>query len=275
MSKSLESETSTDIKEFKMTKCLDTPLDIKEFKMAKSLESQTTNKSKHGLVGVVVYLAFLANALSSEASKALIMDKSCRQHLNEKCDYLRDQNELNNLHRYLYSYYVDKVKLLSVIQYVLTIPVLLLVGAWSDETGRQKVTLLLPVMGWTLQSISGIVNTVFFYELSLELHLFLDSFLVSFVGGPSLLFLALLNYACKLSTGNKTMYRIVAIALSAISSISFGIGVTEIFIQDYGYLPIYGLALLVNIINLLYIIFKVADNDRTDEQMKVSISLYL
>ncbi|CAH2075027.1 unnamed protein product, partial [Iphiclides podalirius] len=55
-------------------------------------------------------------------------------------------------------------------------------GAWSDRTGNRKLCILLPIFGEFLVCISNVISTVFFYQVTVEVTMFLEAIFPAVTG---------------------------------------------------------------------------------------------
>lgn len=234
------------------------------------------NFGRHITVEPIAFMTLFSSVFAAVATQTLALEKACRVSLNLGdviCDSLRIQNQSNNFSAYermVQEHYSSHLMWKSALQSVLPCIVLVFIGGWSDKTGRRKVIMLIPVIGGTLQSLSNIVNVIFFYQLPLQVLIFFDVFFINIAGGSSVMFIALFNYICDITTAETRTHRLGLINLCTFAGIPIGLSLSGIILREYGYYAIYGSALTVDVINITYIMFRISDVGRTKEQEMVS-----
>ncbi|KAG6464811.1 hypothetical protein O3G_MSEX014745 [Manduca sexta] len=220
----------------------------------------------------VAFLALFSNILSSVATQTLGLEKTCRVSLgldDKICDSLRAQNQSNNFtvyERMVQEYYSNQLLWKSALQALLPLIMLLFVGGWSDATGKRKSIMMVVLSGEIMQCLSNIINVIFFYEIPLQVLLFFDVFFVSIVGGSSVMFLALFNYICDITTAENRTHRFGLVNLCIFAGMPMGLALSGIMLKHLGYFAIYGSSLTLHALNFLYVLLRLSDQARSEEQ---------
>ncbi|XP_028026477.1 LOW QUALITY PROTEIN: solute carrier family 46 member 3-like [Bombyx mandarina] len=250
------------------TEALNTPNNVE-------IKKKTGFRYLLGIITVepVAFIVLFASILSSMSTQTLGLEKACRVSLRLEdaiCDSLRAQNQSNNFtdyERIVQEHYSAQLTWKSNLQSVLPLPMLLFAGGWSDKTGRRKAIIIFPIIGETLQCISNILNVVFFYEIPLEALIFFDTFFAGITGGTTIMFLAMFNYICDITTSKNRTQRLALVNLCTFAGMPLGLMLSGIMLRHLGYYAIYGTALFLHFINVLYVTFRVKDPLRTKEQI--------
>ncbi|XP_037298870.1 solute carrier family 46 member 3 [Manduca sexta] len=247
-------------------------------------ESTTTEKKKmsfsqrikhvisHVTIEPCAFLIIFSSVLQSVATQSLGLQKACRVNLelgDEICEALRTQNQTEDFsvyERMVQELYSSQVAWRSVLQTVFPCVIIIFVGGWSDATGRRKVIMLTCLCGEIAHSLNNIINVIFFYQIRLELYIFFDVFTVSIVGGASVMFLALMNYICDITTEENRTYRIGFVSLCTFAGMPLGLSLSGIVLNRFGYYTIFISSLILHIINFIYMIFLISDRARTTDQ---------
>lgn len=227
---------------------------------------------KNITVEPTAFLMLTASILSGMATQNLGLQKACKVNLNISesiCDSLNSvENSAYELQvqRYVSVYISSKTIITS------SLPVIYLVfgGGWMDLTGRRKILLMLPVIGEIFQNISNILNVTFFYQLRVEYLYFLDAFFGAAAGGWSLLYLAIFSYIADITTNENRTHRLGIVSFCTYVGMPIGLALSGVILSNFGYYAIYGIALTMHLLNLLYIIFTLSDPLRTKDQEEVS-----
>ncbi|XP_037299159.1 solute carrier family 46 member 3-like isoform X1 [Manduca sexta] len=228
----------------------------------------------HVTVEVTGFLVIFANVLQGVAMQTMGLEKACRVNLgldDEICDALRAQDGAEDLlpyERMVQELYASQVSWRSILQTILPCIVVIFVGGWSDATGRRKVIMLACLSGEIAHTLNNIINVIFFYQIRLEIYIFFDVFSLSIVGGTGVMFLALMNYICDITTPENRTHRIGFVNLSTFASMPLALSISGIVLNYGGYYGIFIPALVLHLINLFYLIFYISDQARTEEHKK-------
>ncbi|XP_026328952.1 proton-coupled folate transporter-like [Hyposmocoma kahamanoa] len=202
--------------------------------------------------------------LSRLATQNLNLDKACRLNLkygDAVCDDL--------IAKKVDGYKTEETAVQEVIaareiwQNVLysALPCLLIlfIGAWSDRTGRRKICILVPIVGKLLMCISNMINTYFFYELSLELCMFMEAFCPSITGGWVTMYMGAFAYISDVSSEESRTFRMGVASLCLTAGRPIGMALSGILLERIGYYGVFSLSSLLYIFSLLYGIYYMED----------------
>ncbi|XP_037299156.1 uncharacterized protein LOC115453088 isoform X1 [Manduca sexta] len=228
----------------------------------------------HVTVEVTGFLVIFANILQGVAQQVLGLEKACRVNLgldDEICDALRAQNGTEDLlpyERMIQELFASQMIWTSAMQTVLSCIIAVFVGGWSDATGRRKVIMLACLSGEIGLTLNNLINVIFFDQIRLEIYLFFNVLSVNIFGGSGVMFLAILNYMCDITTPENRTHRMGFVNLATFASMPLGLSVSGIILSYGGYYAIFVPALVLHLINLFYLILYIFDTARTEEHKK-------
>lgn len=227
-------------------------------------------------------LAFfvMPSVLAMLATQNLNLDKACRVNLNydeEVCNALR-RRERGNL-----TSEEDEVQKLiasvqawkSVIHTALPTILMLFIGAWSDKTGRRKICMLVPVCGEFMTCFLNIVNTYFFYEVSVEWTVVMEVIFPSLTGGWYTMFLGCFSYVGDVTTEKTRTFRLGVLSLCMTMCFPIGMGLSGILLRYIGYYGVFGISGVLHILNFCYILFTIDDHTWLRDKEKVIYFFFL
>ncbi|KAJ0180104.1 hypothetical protein K1T71_004695 [Dendrolimus kikuchii] len=203
----------------------------------------------------------------------LNLEKACRVNLNysdEICTSLKTQ-EISNQNEYEKNAQILLASALAWRTYLsATIPciIALFVGSWSDKTGHRKMFMIISMIGQFLICINNMINVYFFYELRLEVLVFSEAILEGFTGGWCVCFLSAFAYIGAVTTDETRTFRIGIINFCLTVGFPIGMGLSGVFLKNYGYYGSYGLAASLHFLNIVYNVFILKDPKRSKEQKK-------
>ncbi|XP_039748958.1 proton-coupled folate transporter-like [Pararge aegeria] len=198
----------------------------------------------------------IPSMLARIAIQNLNLDKACRVKLNYNdsiCDALIERQ--GNL-----TFYEGEVQKVissietwkSVIQTAVPTLFVIFMGAWSDRTGNRKLCILLPILGECLVCISNILSTVFFYEISVEVTMFLEAIFPAITGGWVLVYLGVFSYIGDITDEKSRTFRVGLVNLCMTAGIPIGTALSGILLTLWGYYGIFTLSLLIYLITFTY-----------------------
>lgn len=198
----------------------------------------------------------IPSMLARIAIQNLNLDKACRVKLGYNdsiCDALIEKK--GNLT----SYEGEVQKIISAIEawksVILTaVPTILVIfmGAWSDRTGNRKLCILLPIIGECLVCISNILSTVFFYDISVEITMFLEAIFPAVTGGWVLVYLGVFSYIGDITDEKTRTFRVGLVNLCMTAGIPIGTALSGILLNLWGYYGVFSLSLLIYSMTLTY-----------------------
>lgn len=202
----------------------------------------------------------IPSIISRFAMTNLNLDKACRVNLNftdEICDSLirRDNNN--------FSFHEKEVqKLISsidiwkgVIHTLIPCILIMFIGAWSDRTGKRKMCILLPIWGEVATSINNIVNVYFFYEIPVQVTVFLETIIPACTGGWVTMFLGVFAYISDITKEEERTFRVGLVNFCMTVGVPIGIAMGGIALRMYGYYTIFFTTGFMLSVVLLYGIF--------------------
>lgn len=231
---------------------------------------------KNVTVEPTMFFFIMAAIFTMQTSQNLSLDKACRVNLNfttEICDSLRlqtleSQNQYEReTQKLLASYLPYKTYIQATIPSFLA----LCAGSFSDKIGRRKIFLIIPIIGQILACISNIINTYFFYELSLEVLIFSEAVIDAMFGSWCLAICTMFAYISAVTRDDERTFRMGLINFSMTVGFPIGMGLSGVMLKKTGYFGCYGLALGLHFVNLLYNSLILKDPKRTPKQKEVII----
>lgn len=196
----------------------------------------------------------------------LNLDKACRVNLqfnDTVCDSLvkRGNNNFSN-------YEKEVQKLISsidiwrgVVRTALPCIIIMFLGSWSDRTGKRKICILLPIFGEVLTSVSNIINVYFFYEIPVQITVFLETIFMAGTGGWVTMFLGVFSYISDITSEETRTFRVGLVNFCMTVGIPIGIGASGFLLQRLGYYGIFSMTTTLFTLVLLYGIFCLKEPD--------------
>lgn len=234
--------------------------DEKDPKKKKTFVEKLTHVKDNITIEPLLAGLIIPSIVSRFAMTNLNLDKACRVNLNftnEICDSLirRDNNNL--------SYYEKEVqKLISsidiwkgVIHTLIPCMIIMFIGAWSDRTGKRKMCIILPICGEVATSINNIVNVYFFYEIPVEVTVFLETIIPACTGGWVTMFLGVFAYITDITKEEERTFRVGMVNFCMTVGMPIGIALAGTALKLYGYYTIFSMTGLMLSVVLLYGIF--------------------
>ncbi|KAM3961959.1 lysosomal proton-coupled steroid conjugate and bile acid symporter SLC46A3-like [Aphomia sociella] len=208
----------------------------------------------------------IPSVISRFAMGNLNLDKACRVNLafgDEVCDALIKKSSDN------YSSYEKEVQKLissidiwkSVIHTALPCIIIMFLGSWSDRTGKRKLCILLPIFGEALTSVNNIINVYYFYEIPVEITVFLETFFPAVTGGWVTMFLGVFSYISDITSEESRTFRVGLVNLCMTAGLPIGIFLGGILIQIMGYYAIFTMTTIMFLLVLAYGTFRLMEPD--------------
>lgn len=248
----------------------ETPLNAKKENVSKS---KRTFKQKLWYIKENItlepVLAFyvIPGSLSRLATQNLNLDKACRVNKgfgDTVCDaliakegtlYQAEEVEVQQL---IASMEVWKNVLLTAIPSLLII----FLGAWSDRTGKRKFCILLPIVGDLLMLLSNILNAYFFYELPVQVTMFLEAFFPAVTGGWITTYMGAFSYISDISSEESRTFRVGVANLCLTAGTPIGSALSGVLLKSVGYYGVFGISSLLYLMSLLYGFIYIRDPER-------------
>lgn len=209
----------------------------------------------------------IPSVIARFAMANLNLDKACRVNLefgDEICDVLIKKSANTN-----YTLYEKEVqKLISsidiwkgIIHTALPCIIIMFLGAWSDRTGNRKICILLPIFGEIVTSISNLINVYFFYEIPVQVTVFLETLFPAITGGWVTMFLGVFSYISDITSEESRTFRVGLVNFCMTAGLPIGIGLSGILIQRMGYYGIFSMTLGLFIVIMIYGITSLKEPD--------------
>lgn len=209
----------------------------------------------------------IPSVISRFAMSNLNLDKACRVNLgfgDEICDALIKKTSKN------YTSYEKEVQQLissidiwkGVIQTALPCIIIMFLGAWSDRTGKRKICIMLPIYGEVLTSLNNLVNVYFFYEIPVQITVFLETLFPAITGGWVTMFLGVFSYISDITSEESRTFRVGLVNFCMTAGLPIGIGLSGFLLQKLGYYGIFSITTVMFILVLLYGTFCLKEPDQ-------------
>lgn len=209
----------------------------------------------------------IPSVIARFAMTNLNLDKACRVNLKFDdviCDALIKKTSNN------FSEYEREIQKLissidiwkSVIQTALPCLIIMFLGAWSDRTGKRKLCIMLPIYGEVMTSISNLINVYFFYEIPVEITVFMETFFPAVTGGWVTMFLGVFSYISDITSEESRTFRVGVVNFCFTAGLPIGIGLSGILLRRLGYYGIFSLTAALFVLVLSYGNFSLREPDQ-------------
>lgn len=209
----------------------------------------------------------IPSVISRFAMANFNLDKACKVNLrfsDDICEALAKRTSNNN-----YSSYEKEVQTLissidiwkSIIHTGLPCILIMFLGAWSDRTGKRKLCIMLPIFGEIATSVNNLVNVYFFYEIPVQVTVFLETFFTAITGGWVTMFLGVFSYISDITSERSRTFRVGLVNFCMTAGLPIGIAVGGILVQRMGYYGIFSMTTGLFTIVFLYGCFGLKEPD--------------
>lgn len=222
-------------------------------------------------------LAFfvMPSVLAMLATQNLNLDKACRVNLgfdDAVCTALRLRKRANH------SFEEDEVQKLiasvqgwkSVVHTAVPTVLMLFIGAWSDKTGKRKICMLMPIFGEFMTCVLNIINTYFFYEVPVELTVFMEVVFPSLTGGWYTMFLGTFSYLGDITSKDTRTFRLGILSLCMTVGFPIGMGLSGVLLKYLGFYGVFAISAALQLMNFCYVTFCIEDHTWLENKDKVS-----
>lgn len=223
----------------------------------------------------VLALFVMPSVLAMLATQNLNLDKACRVNLkfdDAVCTHLSLRKRENHTFEE-----VEVQKLIasvqgwkSVIHTAIPTMLMLFIGAWSDKTGRRKICMTVPIFGEFMTCVLNMINTYFFYEVPVELTVFMEVIFPAFTGGWYTLLLGTYSYLSDITTKETRTFRLGILSLCMTVSFPIGMGLSGVLLKYTGYYGVFTVSALFPVFNFFYVMFALKDHTWLDSNENVS-----
>lgn len=212
------------------------------------------------------------------AIQNLNLDKTCRVKLNLSdsiCDALIESKGNRT------AYEADIQNIIANIEswksiIATAIPTLLVIfmGAWSDRTGNRKICILLPLIGEFLVCISNLLSTYFFYQIGVEVTMFLEAIFPAITGGWVMVYLGVFSYISDITDEESRTFRVGVVNLCLTAGIPIGTALSGILLKVLGYYGIFLISGSVYIMTFIYGVITLKSNTKSSRGNNEKVSYY-
>ncbi|XP_026328954.1 proton-coupled folate transporter-like [Hyposmocoma kahamanoa] len=229
-----------------------------------SLKARYQSLIENITIEPVLACSTIPGTLARLATQNLNLDKACRLNLkygDAVCDALIARK--GDTYRTEETAVQEVIAGIEIWQNILyhAMPcfIILFIGAWSDRTGRRKIYILLPIVGNLLTCISNIVNTYFFYELPLELCMFMEAFCPCITGGWVTLSMGAFSYISDVSSEETRTFRMGIASLCFTACRPIGMALSGVLLKKMGYYGVFSLSALLYAVSIVYGVYYIKD----------------
>jgi len=219
-----------------------------------------------------VFLQTLTWGLQMVINQNLIIEKVCRD-LGYTDDVCRDIDNHPMEDNKVQTTVTQLNMVLSMMSAIPSIVLALFIGPWSDKNGRKPV-MLLPMFGYLVSGVIWILNV--YYETVPAVYL-LATGVYSFFGGFTCLLIGMYSYLADITSIRARTTRIGILDIFMVGGIPVGTFLSGYIFKYFGYYGIYGTALVLQTVCILYIAFLITDtrgpsSDYSDPELEMSSS---
>ncbi|KAM3961961.1 putative peptidoglycan muropeptide transporter SLC46 [Aphomia sociella] len=201
----------------------------------------------------------IASMLSRLAVQNLNLDKACRiklQYGDTICDELIERKGNHTIEEAEIQKVISSIESWkSVVQTAIPSLLMIFMGAWSDKTGNRKLCILMPLFGELFVSISNLISTIFFKEISVEVTMFLEAIFPALTGGWVMVFLGVFSYISDITTEECRTFRVGVVNLCLTAGIPIGSALSGILLHCLGYYGVFSISCTIYIITIMYGVF--------------------
>ncbi|XP_045521450.1 proton-coupled folate transporter-like [Pieris brassicae] len=213
----------------------------------------------------VLALFVMPSVLAMLATQNLNLDKACRVNLefsDAVCEDLRLRKRANH------TFEEDEVQKLiasvqgwkSVIHTAVPTLLMLFIGAWSDKTGRRKICMLMPIIGEFMTCVLNMINTYFFYQVPVELTVFMEVIFPALTGGWYTMFLGAFSYLGDVTSKETRTFRMGILSLCMTVGFPVGMGLSGILLRYTGYYGVFSISAVLQFMNFIYVFLAIDDH---------------
>ncbi|CAB3243676.1 unnamed protein product [Arctia plantaginis] len=258
----------------KVTEQLPLKVEKKINKQNMTLLQKLKNIKSNTTVEPVLALFVMPSVLAMLATQNLNLEKACRVNLefsDAACTALRLRKRAN------YTYEEDEVQKLiasvqawkSVVHTAIPTILMLFIGAWSDKTGKRKICMLMPILGEFMTCLLNMINTYFFYEVSVEWTVFMEVVFPSLTGGWYTMFLGTFSYLGDITSKETRTFRIGILNLCMTVGFPIGMGLSGVLLRYLGYYGVFCISAALQFANFCYVLFVIDDHTWLENNDKV------
>ncbi|XP_045764914.1 solute carrier family 46 member 3-like isoform X1 [Maniola jurtina] len=205
--------------------------------------------------------------LARLATQNLNLDKACRVNLqygDKVCDALiAKEGTLYQQEELAIQELIAPMEAWK--NFILTaIPSLLIlfIGAWSDRTGRRKICILLPIVGELLMCLSNILNVYYFYEIPVQVTMFLEAIFPAITGSWTSIYMGAFSYISELSSEETRTFRVGIGNLCLTAGKPIGTALSGILLKKTGYYGVFAISSFLFICSIFHCLFYIQEPER-------------
>lgn len=206
----------------------------------------------------------IPGALTRLATQNLNLDKACRVNKNfgdTVCNALiaREGNKYQKEELVVQELIASMESWKSVLLTVIPSILILFIGAWSDRTGKRKICIVFPIIGDLITCLSNILNVYFFYELPVEVTMFLEGLFGSIFGGWITTYMGIFSYISDASSEESRTFRVGIANLCLTAGGPIGSVLSGVLLNLIGYYGVFTISSLLYLFCILYGIYLIED----------------
>lgn len=205
----------------------------------------------------------------------LNLDKACRVKLDlgdEICDALIKRKG-NITHEGEVQAIISGIESWkSIIQTAIPTLLVIFMGAWSDRTGNRKICILLPILGEFMVCLTNMISTYFFYDISVEVTMFLEAIFPAITGGWVMVYLGVFSYISDITDEESRTFRVGLVNLCMTAGVPLGTALSGILLKLWGYYGIFLMSGSIYIATFLYGLIYLKSNTKPQLNLKETVS---
>jgi len=212
----------------------------------------------------VAFLLMVFVGLILLTSQELYLMKACKVNLNftnAECENINNNSDV----QIATQQYVSEIQAYNgVLQSVPGIILAFFAGPLSDKFGR-KPLLVFSLFGYLILSIVFLINSIWFDELKVEYLLF--ECLQDITGGEIVFGVGINSLMVDITTPENRTRRIAVLDTFFLLGLAVGLQMSGIIRNYLGWVPLFLTSSLVLVLNILYVIFKIKEGTKLEEEL--------
>lgn len=217
----------------------------------------------------------IPSMLAKLAVQNLNLDKACRVKKDfgdEICDALLERKGNSSYEAEVQMIISSIESWKSIIQTAVPTILVIFMGAWSDRTGNRKIPILLPIFGEFMVCVTNILSTYFFYEISIEVTMFLEAAFPAITGGFVMVFLGVFSYISDITDEESRTFRVGLVNLCLTGGIPIGTALSGILLKMLGYYGVFMISGSIYLMTFCYGFFCLKSNTKPNNDLTEKVS---
>lgn len=255
------------------------PLNSKNDKNIKSWRYKFKEIKDNITIEPVLACYVIPATLARLSTQDLNLDKACRVNLaygeticnaliNKHNDTYKTEEE--NVQELVASMEIWKNALLSAIPCILV----LFLGAWSDRTRKRKICILLPIIGEILMCLSNMLNVYFFYEMPVQVTMFMEAIFPAITGSWVCKFMGIYSYIGDITSEETRTFRMGIVMLCMTAGGPIGSALSGILLKLVGYYGVFTICAITYMFSLFYGIMYIKDPEKPIQIKMDEVNVY-